>query len=130
MYLGSFVNTMLYKWNKKHRLYPSVPLLEILDLEQRQQNKINDVICFNNHISNIKELITYFNDKNNNSKKNYKQYKTLTTNLKSFDTFVIIATTSSSITLSFTGIGLKAIPIATATACGVSMKKKFLYAKR
>ena len=33
-----------------------------------------------------------------------------TTKFKSIDTFVIIATRSSSITLSLTGIGLKAIP--------------------
>ena len=44
-------------------------------------------------------MITYFKDKNSKSKKKYKKYKTLTTINKSFDTFVIIATTSSSITL-------------------------------
>ena len=72
-------------------------------------------------------MITYFKDKNNKSKKKYKKYKTLTTILKSFDTFVIDATTSSSITLSLTGIGLIAIPISTATACGLSMGNKVVY---
>ena len=72
-------------------------------------------------------MITYFKDKNNKSKKKYKKYKTLTTILKSFDTFVIIATTSSSTTLSLTGIGLIAIPISTATACGLSIGNKVLY---
>ena len=72
-------------------------------------------------------MITYFKDKNNKSKKKYKKYKTITTILKSFDTFVIIATTSSSMTLSPKGIGLIALPTSTATACGLSIGNKVLY---
>ena len=51
----------------------------------------------------------------------------MTTILKSFDTFVIIAKKSSSITLNFTGIGLIVIPISTATACALSVGNKKLY---
>ena len=90
---------------KCDRLYPTAPL-ENIDLEQRLEKKLNGDISFNKHINNIKEMITYFKDKNNRSKKKYKKYKTITTILKSIDAFVIIATTSSSITLSLTGIGL------------------------
>ena len=107
-------------------IYPSTPL-ENIDLEHRLENKLNDVNSFNNHVNNIKEMITYFKDKNNKSKKRYKNYKTIPTILKSFDTFVIIATTTSFITLSLTGIGLLAIPISTATACGLSISNKVLY---
>ena len=96
-----------------NRLYPSAPL-ENIDLEQRLEKKLNNVNSFNTHINNIKERITYFKYESNISKKKYKEYKTITTRLKSFDTFVIIATTSSSITLSLTGIGLIVIPISTA----------------
>ena len=53
--------------------------------------------------------------------------KTITTILKSFDTFVIIATTSSSNTLSLTGIGLIVIPISTASVCALSIGNKVLY---
>ena len=112
---------------KTERLYPSAPLLGNIDLGQRLEKKLNDVNSFNNHISNIKEMITYFKDKNNKSKKRYKKYKTITTILKSFDTVVIIATTSSSITLSLTAIGLIAVPISTATLCGLSIGNKVLY---
>ena len=45
------------------KLYPTAPLLENIDLEKRLEKKINDVNSFNNHISNIKEMITYFKDK-------------------------------------------------------------------
>ena len=51
----------------------------------------------------------------------------LTTILKSFDTIVIIATTSSSITLSVTGSRLIAIPISAATSCGLSIGSKVVY---
>ena len=112
---------------KTDRLYPSAPIIENIDLEKRLENKINDVNSFNNHVNNIKEMITYFKDKNRKSKRRYKKYKTITTILKSFDTFVIIATTSSSITLSLTGIGLIVIPISTASACALSIGNKVIY---
>ena len=72
-------------------------------------------------------MITYFRDKNHKSEKKYKKYKTITTILKSFDTFVIIATTSSSFTLSLTGFGLIVIPISTASACALSIVNEVLY---
>ena len=112
---------------KTDRLYPSAPLEKDIILEQRLEQKINDVNSFNNHINNIKEKITYFKDKNHKSKKKYKKYKTLTTILKSFDTIVIIATTSSSITLSPTGFGLIVIPISSSIACGLTITNKVLY---
>ena len=88
---------------------------------------MNAVNSLNNSINNIKEMITYFKDKNNKSKKKHKKYKKITTLLKSFDTFAIIATTVSSITLSLTGIGLIVIPISTASACGLSIGNKVIY---
>ena len=60
---------------KCDKLYPSAPLLENIDLEKRLGKKINDVNSFNNHIINIKEMITYFKDKNQKSKKRYKIIK-------------------------------------------------------
>ena len=112
---------------KCDRLYPCAPLEKDINLEKRLEKKINDVNSFINHINNIKEMITYFKDKNIKSKKKYKKYKTLTTILQSFDTIVIIATTSTSISLSITGIGLIAIPISTATACSLSITNKILF---
>ena len=112
---------------KCDRLYPSAPLLENIDLEKRLEKKINDVNSFNNHINNIKEMITYFKDKNNKSKKKYKNYKTLNTVLESVDSIVIIAATSTSITLSVTGIGLIVLPISAGIACALSLGNKVLH---
>ena len=111
---------------KTDKLYPSAPLLENIDLEKRLEKKINDVNSFNNHINNIKEMITYFKDKNNKSKKKYKNYKTLNTILESVDSIVIIAATSTSITLSITGIGLIVLPISAGIAGGLSLGNKIL----
>ena len=62
---------------KTEPLYPSAPLMRSdQDLEQRLEKKLNDVNSFNNSINNIKEMITYFKDKNNKSKKKYKNHKT------------------------------------------------------
>ena len=64
---------------------------------------------------------------NNKSKKTYKKYKKITTILKSFDTIVSFATTTSSCMMSLTGIGLIAIPLSTATVCGLSIGNKLKY---
>ena len=53
---------------KSDRLFSSAPLEKKIDLEQRLEKKIIDVISFTNHINNIKEMITYFRDKNHNRK--------------------------------------------------------------
>ena len=109
------------------KLYPSAPLLENIDLEKRLEKKINDVNSFNNQINNIKEMITYFKDKNNKSKKRYKNYKALNTILESVDSIVIIAATSTTITLSITGIGLIILPTSAGIACALSLGNKVLH---
>ena len=110
------------------RLYPSAPFEnKNFDLEQRIEKKLNDVNSFNNHINNIEEMIAYFKDKNHKSKKKYKNYKTLNTILQSVDSIVIIAATSTSITLSVTGIGLIVLPISAGIACGLSLGNKVLH---
>ena len=53
------------------RLYPSA-LLGNKDIEQRLEKKLNDVNSFDNSNNNIKEMITYFKDKNCKSKKKHK----------------------------------------------------------
>ena len=78
-------------------LHPSAPL-ENDDLEQRLEKRLSDFNCFNNSINNIKEIIPFLKDKNNNSKKKNKNYKTITTKMETYDPSVIITTTTSSVT--------------------------------
>ena len=57
---------------KTDRLYPPAPFEnKKIDIEQRLEKKIDDVNSFNNHINNIKQMITYFKNKNHKSKKRY-----------------------------------------------------------
>ena len=60
---------------KCDKLYPSAPLLENIDLEKRLEKKKSDVNSFNNHVNNIKEMITYFKDKTINQKRDIKIIK-------------------------------------------------------
>ena len=57
---------------------------------------------------------------------NRKRYKVLNTILKSVDSIVIIGSTSTSVTLSITGVGLILVPITAGIACGVSLCNKLL----
>ena len=111
---------------KTDRLSPSAPIGNI-NLEQRLEEKINDVNSSNNSINNIKQMITYFKAKNTKSKKKYVNYKPLTTILKGFDTIGIIATRSYSITLKITGIGLIVLLISTTSGCALSIGNNVLY---
>ena len=80
---------------KTDRLYPSAPL-ENIDLEQKLERKKIDVSSFNNSINNVKEVVSYFKDRQRKPKKKHKKFEMLTRILKSFDTFYIIVTTSNS----------------------------------
>ena len=51
-------------------LYPSAPL-EKNDLEERLEKKLNDVNSFKNQINNLKEMFSYFKDKNKKSKNRF-----------------------------------------------------------
>ena len=65
---------------KTDKLYPSAPFENTNDcLATRTEKRLSDANSFKNHINNNKEMITYFKDKNNKSKKRYRKYKTLTT---------------------------------------------------
>ena len=72
-------------------------------------------------------MITYFKDKYHNSRKKYKIYKTLNTILESVDSNNNIRATSTSITLSLTGVGFIVLSISAGTACTLSLANKVLH---
>ena len=72
-------------------------------------------------------MITYFKDENHKSKKRSKIFETVITILESVDRIGIIGVTSTSISLSITGIGLIVLPISAGTACALSKGNKILH---
>ena len=71
-------------------------------------------------------MIIYFQEKNHKSKRRYKNYKTIYNILESVDSIVIIGATSTSITLSITGISLIVLSITAGTVCTLSLGNKVL----
>ena len=104
-YTWSILYNLFYINATKNRTIMSICTFNEVRPTFRTMNtkKLKDVNSFFNLINIITEMVTYFKDKNNKSKKRYKIYKTPNTLLKSIDT---IRATSVSKTLSITGIGL------------------------
>ena len=71
-------------------------------------------------------MITYSKLENKKFEISCKKYKIVTTMLKSFDTFVVFATTSTSVSLSVTTIGLIVKPILTGVRCGLTIGNKVI----
>ena len=105
---------------KTTKLYPSAPLMNSdQDLKQRLEKKLKDVNSCNNSKKNVKDLITYFGNKNHKPKEEFKKYETLDTILESMDTIGIIGATSTSIIFSITGTA--------AISCTLSLGNKVLH---
>ena len=68
----------------------------------------------------------YFKYKNQKLKKKLKHKKTLTSVLEPVNTLVIIGATTTSVTLSFTGVLLIVVPIVAGNACVLSLGNKEL----
>ena len=113
---------------KTPKLYRFAPLMiSELDLEQKLEKKLKDLNSFNNSINNIKEMITSFKDKNHKRKQKYKNYKTPNPILTTVDSIVIIGLTSTSRSLSVTGLRLIIFPISASIARGLFLAEKFLF---
>ena len=108
---------------------PIVPLSTVRKCCFRAEisRKTNDVNNFNISINNSEEVNTNFKDKKNNSKKKNKNYKTLTSILESVDTIVIVGATTTSVTLSVTGVGLVVVSFFSGIACALSLGRKVIH---
>ena len=61
------------------KLYPSAHLTPPDDLEKRLTRNKTELSCFNSSVKNLKETITYNEDKNHKLKNKYENYKNLNT---------------------------------------------------
>ena len=95
-------------------------------MEQRLEETLSNVRSLNDSIIKIKYFITYLKDKNHESKKKYKNHKTLATILVSVDKVVVIGATTTSVRLLVTGVGLIVVTISVGFACALSLGDKIL----
>ena len=111
---------------------PSAPYDVELLINKRLQNELQKVNIFNNSIQNISLMMKYYKWEEKKYKKKYTKYKLMNNLINSLDFIIVIGTTSASISLSITGVGIIVVPIAAGVGCttGVLVKICSSYLKK
>ena len=109
----------------EQKLYPSLTPTASppapYDLEsmmnERLQSELQKVNSFNNSIQNISLMMKYYEMEEKKYKQKYNKYKLIYNLTNSLDGKIVIGTTSASISLSITGVGIIVVPIAAGVDC-------------
>ena len=101
-------------------------------LQSALQNELQKVNSFNNSIQNICLMMKYYEMEEKKYKQKYNKYKLINNLINSLDGILVIGTTSASISLSITGVGIIVVPIAAGVGCttGILVKIFFSYLKK
>ena len=99
---------------------PSAPF----DVESMINKQLAKVSSFNNSIRNIDLMTKYYELEENKYKKKYTKYKLINNLINSTDGLIIILTTSASVTLSITGVGISVVPITVGVNCATGLLVK------
>ena len=99
---------------------PSAPY----DVESMINKQLTKVSSFNNSIQNISLMMKYYEIEENKYKKKYTKYKLINNIINPTDGLIIIGTTSASITLSITGVGIIVVPITAGVGCATGILVK------
>ena len=95
------------------------------DIVESMINKqLQKVSSFNNSIQNIMMMMKYYEMEENKYKKKYTKYKLIKNLINSTDGLIIIGTTSESVTLSITGVGIIVVPITAGVGCATGILVK------
>ena len=86
-------------------------------LQSALQNELQKVNSFNNSIQNINLMMKYYEMEEKKYKQKYNKYKLINNLINSLDGIIVIGTTSASISLSITGVGIIVVPIAAGVGC-------------
>ena len=124
----------------EQKLYPSLtptaPHSAPYDVEsminKHLQSELQKVNSFNNSIQNISLMMKYYEMEENKYKQKYNKYKLINNLINSLDGIIVIGTTSASISLSITGVGIIVVPIAAGVGCttGILVKICSSYLKK
>ena len=101
-------------------------------INKRLQNELQKVNSFNNSIQNISLMMKYYEMEEKKYKQKYNKYKLINNLINSLDGIIVIGTTSASISLSITGVGIIVVPIAAGVGCttGILVKICSSYLKK
>ena len=103
---------------------PSAPYDVESMINKRLQCELQKVNSFKNSIQNISLMMKYYELKEIEYKQKYPRYKLTNNTNNSTDGLIIIGTTSASITLSITGVGIIVVPITAGVGCATGIRIK------
>ena len=101
-------------------------------INKRLQSELQKVNSFNNSIQTISLMMKYYELEEKKYKQKYTKYKLINNLINSLDGIIVIGTTSASVTLSITGVGIIVVPIAAGFGCttGILVKICSSYLKK
>ena len=107
---------------------PSAPY----DVESMINKQLAKVSSFNDSFQNISLLMKYYEMEEKKYKKKYTKCKLINNIINSTNGLIIIGTTSTSVTLSITGVGIIVVPITAGVGCatGILVKIRSSYLKK
>ena len=115
-------------------LTPSTPAPYDVEsmINKRLQSELQKVNSFNNSVQNISLMMKYYEMEEKKYKQKYNKYKLINNLINSLDGIIVIGTTSASISLSITGVGIIVVPIAAGVGCttGIFVKICSSYLKK
>ena len=115
----------------EQKLYPSMtpsaPLAPYDDdvVESMINKQSANVSSFKYSIQNIMMMMKYYELEENKYKKKYIKYNLIDNLINSTDGLIIIRTTSASVTLCITGVGIVVVPITAGVGCATGILVKF-----
>ena len=111
---------------------PSAPYDVESMINKRLQSELQKVSSFNNSIQNISLMMKYYELEENKYRKKYTKYKLINNIINPTDGAIIIGTTSASVTLSITGVGIIVVPITAGVGCatGILVRSCSSYLKK
>ena len=103
---------------------PSAPYDVETKINRRLQSELQKESSFSNSIQNISLMMKFYELEGTKYKKKYTKYKLINNLINSTDGLIIIGTTSASVTLSITGVGIIVVPITAGVGCATGILVK------
>ena len=112
----------------EQKLYPPITPSAPYDIEtllkKRLQSVLQKVKSFNNSKQIISLMMKYYELVEKKYKQKYAKYKLINNLINSLDGIIVIGTTSTSVTLSITGVGIIVVPITAGVGCATGILVK------